>query len=245
MTINWWTLGLQAVNVLVLVWLLTRFFWRPVANAIATRQETVQTLLADAETTKSKAETVLAEIKATRSALAEERKVLLANATNEALAEVKTTMAKAAAKADAVLKAAQMRSRLDAEADRAIYLSNSAALAVTIARKLMERLSTLEIQSVFLDQLVKAIAQMTPKDRELFVANAGGIDLVSPNRLKAAEKEKMTKAIFSALGGKPVLNFVTDPALIAGFEMRTVHYVVRASWQSDLASISRDLENAT
>jgi len=29
MTIDWWTLGLQTVNVAILVWLLQRFFWRP------------------------------------------------------------------------------------------------------------------------------------------------------------------------------------------------------------------------
>jgi F-type H+-transporting ATPase subunit b len=31
-TIDWWTLGLQAVNVLILIWLLGYFFWRPVAK---------------------------------------------------------------------------------------------------------------------------------------------------------------------------------------------------------------------
>ena len=28
MTIDWWTLGLQTINVAILVWLLKRFFWR-------------------------------------------------------------------------------------------------------------------------------------------------------------------------------------------------------------------------
>ena len=34
MTIDWWTLGLQTVNVIALVWLLGRFFWRPLAGMI-------------------------------------------------------------------------------------------------------------------------------------------------------------------------------------------------------------------
>jgi F-type H+-transporting ATPase subunit b len=37
MTIDWWTLGIQAVNVIILVWLLARFFWRPVAAMIEQR----------------------------------------------------------------------------------------------------------------------------------------------------------------------------------------------------------------
>ena len=34
MRIDWWTLALQAVNVLILVWLLGRFLFRPVMDAI-------------------------------------------------------------------------------------------------------------------------------------------------------------------------------------------------------------------
>ena len=38
MTIDWWTLGIQTVNVVVLVWLLQHFFWRPVAAMIEQRR---------------------------------------------------------------------------------------------------------------------------------------------------------------------------------------------------------------
>ena len=38
MTIDWWTLGIQTVNVVILVWLLGRFFWRPVAAMIEQRR---------------------------------------------------------------------------------------------------------------------------------------------------------------------------------------------------------------
>ena len=45
MTIDWWTLGIQTVNVVILVWLLQRFFWRPVAAMIEQRRATAQTAL--------------------------------------------------------------------------------------------------------------------------------------------------------------------------------------------------------
>jgi F-type H+-transporting ATPase subunit b len=38
MHIDWWTLALQTVNALVLIWILTRFFFHPVMNIIAKRQ---------------------------------------------------------------------------------------------------------------------------------------------------------------------------------------------------------------
>ena len=35
MQIDWWTLGLQTINVLILVWILSRFLFRPVADIVA------------------------------------------------------------------------------------------------------------------------------------------------------------------------------------------------------------------
>ena len=43
MTIDWWTLGLQTINVLILIWLLAHFFWRPVAGMIEQRRAAAQT----------------------------------------------------------------------------------------------------------------------------------------------------------------------------------------------------------
>ena len=43
MTIDWWTLGIQTVNVIILIWLLGRFFWRPVAAMIEQRRAAAQT----------------------------------------------------------------------------------------------------------------------------------------------------------------------------------------------------------
>ena len=50
MQFDWWTFTFQAVNLLVLMWLLGRFLFRPIAGIIARREaETRQTLEAAAE----------------------------------------------------------------------------------------------------------------------------------------------------------------------------------------------------
>src|SRR5580658_7871950 len=80
MTIDWWTLGLQTVNVLILIWLLERFFWRPVAAMIETRRAASAQDLAAAAAQRAQAAAALADIEKTRAgvaaeaALAEEKK---------------------------------------------------------------------------------------------------------------------------------------------------------------------------
>ncbi|MFW2410409.1 hypothetical protein ACN4GS_22105, partial [Burkholderia pseudomallei] len=48
MRIDWSTLALQTVNVVVLVWLLSRFLFRPVSDIIAKRQAAARKLIDDA-----------------------------------------------------------------------------------------------------------------------------------------------------------------------------------------------------
>ena len=55
MHIDWWTLAFQTVNVLVLIWILGRFFFRPVADIVAKRQEEANKLLADAAAARQQA----------------------------------------------------------------------------------------------------------------------------------------------------------------------------------------------
>ena len=53
MQIDWWTLGLQAVNVLILIWCLTHFLFRPVAAMVARRQAEIGRLMTEAEAAKA------------------------------------------------------------------------------------------------------------------------------------------------------------------------------------------------
>ena len=55
MHIDWWTLALQTVNVLVLIWILGRFFFRPVVDIVAKRQAEANKLLADAAAARQQA----------------------------------------------------------------------------------------------------------------------------------------------------------------------------------------------
>src|SRR5450631_3065522 len=114
MTIDWWTLGIQTVNVVILVWLLKRFFWRPVAAIIEQRRATAQQVMAEAEAKRSQATAALAEIEQTRAGFAKEREAILAAAQEEAeraraarLAEVEQE----AASLEVAAKAAMVREK--------------------------------------------------------------------------------------------------------------------------------------
>lgn len=244
MTINWWTLALQAINVIILIWLLTRVFWRPVSKAITARQEKVQTLLSDAQASKDKAETAIAELTQSRTEMAAEREKLLAEAREKAAISAKATLGEAAKKAETVLKAAQKKRDHDAAIANAETVSDATDLAVEIARKLLSRFEPAVVQSMFLDLLITAIGNMEVKDRTAIIKAAGDIDLVSAAKLDNAAKTKISKAVGNALGGALEFNFMIDPDLIAGLELRSAHFVLNNSWKADLIQVQKAVKDA-
>lgn len=244
MTINFWTLGLQAINVIILIWLLTRVFWKPIAAAIAARQAATQGLLDAAADVQAKADAALAEVTKARDGISAERTDTLAEAATQAEASAKQTLEAARAQAEALLDAAAITAATKAEAGRAAAEKASAVLAVTITKKLLVGLDKEVVQTAFLARLVAGIAAMAPQDRAALVAIKDGIDLVSPGDLDADERSAITATVHKALGAKPDLRFVTDPELIAGVELRSPHFTLHNSWRADLDDIEKALTHA-
>ena len=114
MTIDWWTLGIQAVNVVILIWLLGRFFWRPVAAMIEQRRAAAQKLLTEAETKRSQATDALVDIERIRKGFDKEREAILAAAqrsAEQARAGILASAAKEAAALETSAKAAIEKER--------------------------------------------------------------------------------------------------------------------------------------
>lgn len=249
MSFDLWTLGFQAVNVLVLVWLLHRFFWKPVAGIIAARKAAAATLLAEAEAKCADAETALAEVETTRAALAAEREAHLAAAREEAEAARKATMEAARAKAEALKdEAAAARLRADA-AHNDEAQAEAGRLAVVIAGKLMARLDGAAVEAAFLAWLVEGLAALTERDHQALAE--AKLEVVGAAKADSATEARIAAAIEAALGAPAEIAFRADPALIAGFELHSPHLSLRNSWRADLARIAaalteedRDLSDA-
>jgi F-type H+-transporting ATPase subunit b len=104
-----------------------------------------------------------------------------------------------------------------------------------------------DVQSVFLAQLIKAIEKMPASNRAALVDDPMGIEIVTAIDMGAegaAQRKKTIDAVQKALGSTPDLRFVTDPDLIAGLELRSPHFVLRNSWQADLAQIRKVVKDA-
>lgn len=244
MTINWWTLGFQAVNVVILIWLLQRFFWRPVAAMIEQRRTATEKALADAKAAQDKAASAMADIAATRAGFAKEHDAILAAAHAEAEKASKAMLDAAAKDAEAHTAAAHAATLAEHDADEAAWTDRASQLAVQIAGRLAARLQGPAVSTVFLDWLVASIHAMPAPARQAATAEDGGFEAVSAEPLAPAEQERTRGLIAKAFGAEPQMTFRTDPALIAGIELRGPHFTLTNSWRADLGQILEEIRHA-
>ena len=240
MRIDLWTLGLQTVNVLILVWILSRFLFRPVMKVIDDRRAAAAKILSDAEAAKAAAVASREQAEAEAQKIVAGRDAVLRQAAADAETQRTTALASAKEEVDQLREAAVNEMRWARSAEEAAASDRSARLAVDIAAKLMTRLPDSARVDGFIDGLAKALASLPEASRDAF----GGADsptLTAPRALTPEESRSCRDAFARALGRPLDFTVAVNPALIAGLELETPHAVVRNSFRFDLSNIVEEL----
>jgi F-type H+-transporting ATPase subunit b len=241
MTIDWWTLGLQTVNVGVLIWLLGRFFWRPIAAMIDERRAASRQTLAEAEAKRAEADAALAGIERTRAGFARERDAILAAAREAAEREAAARREEAVREAAVIEAAGRAAVERERQAAEKAWAERAAHLAVEIAERLAARLDGAAVRAAFLDWLIVAIRALPGEERRAASADGVALEATSATPIDPVEQERARKLIGEAFGAEPRIAFKTDPSLIAGLELKGPHLVVSNSWRADLAQILAEI----
>src|ERR1700678_2549050 len=115
MLIDWFTVGAQALNFLILVWLMKRFLYKPILHAIDAREKLIAAELADAATKKTEAAKERDEFQHKNQEFDQQRAALLSKATDEAKAECQRLLDETHKAADALRTAQQEALKNDAQ----------------------------------------------------------------------------------------------------------------------------------
>ena len=237
MKIDLWTLALQTVNVLILIWLLQRFFWRPVAAVIVQRRAAAQAMLQQAEQARAATEAERAGIEQTRAGFAKEREAILTAAQAEAAKAKTASEAEAAAAAQKLESVTRERLETERHEVEARLRTQAAELAVEIAGRLVARLDNAAVRIAFLDGMAAEIAALP----EALRRGVAELTVTSPAALPPAEQQDCTHRLAEAFGGDLRVAFQVDPALLAGLELQGGSLRMSNSWRADLARIREEL----
>jgi F-type H+-transporting ATPase subunit b len=241
MHLDLWTLALQTINVLVLVWLLAHFLFRPVADIIAARRAAADALIADAEAVRTKAVEETAALAQQRHLLVDDGERIVAAARVSAETERAAIIHQANDAAAKLRGEAEQANARDRQAIRESLEREAADLALAIAQRLVERLPVHLLNHAFLEGLFEAIAAHPARTSLKGVP----IEVRSAAPLDAASQGDCRDMLTRLLGGTPELSFRTDPTLVAGIELASPDVVIRNSWRADLERVARALHEDT
>lgn len=241
MLIDWFTVGAQALNFIVLVWLLKRFLYKPILDAVEAREARIAKELADAGTKMAEAESKRAEFERKNAEIDRQRADLLGKAADEAAAERRRLLDEARKAAD--MLGERRREALRTEArnlDREIR-SRTEREVFAVARKALSELASASLEERMAEAFVRRLRAMDVTSKAGLAGalrSAAGPAIVrSAFDLPPAARADIQKAIDDAFSGHFRLQFEVVSGLIGGIELVTNGQKVAWSISEYLASL--------
>ena len=223
MLIDWFTVTAQAVNFLVLVWLLKRFLYKPVLAAIDEREKRIATQLQDAEKKKAEALKEQADFQHKNEEFEQQRAGLLLEATKAAKTERDKLLETARRDSE------ELRSKLQKNVHNEIDSLNKkiGTLAqqevFSIARKTLADLAGVSLEERMTDIFIQRLHDLNDKQREDLKAGLqassktalvrSAFELAPPQRMAI---ENVVKPLLSE---GTIITFEAKPELISGIEL--------------------------
>ena len=244
MHIDPWTIGLQAVNFLVLVWLLRHFLYAPVTAMLQARHAETARLFDAVEAKQAEAEALRGTLDARVRAIETERAALLDAARAQAEAEAARKREAAQVEADAI--AATMRQTLADERSATEGEIRNAArtLALAIARRLLDGILPSVPLAAFIEAVTTEIGHLPLDSGTKLLQPGETVEMSSSEPLEPALVDQLAAHLGQILNQPVTLTCSVKSDLIAGVEVAFPRLVVRRCWADDLTQILKELDHA-
>lgn len=223
MLVDWFTVVAQVVNFLILVWLLKRFLYQPVLDAIDARENRVASSLGEAAAKEAEAHAERDRFRQKNAAFDDERAALLNEATEEAKVERQRLIEEARQASDELRAQRQESLRREQESLNDEIARRTRTEVFAIARRTLTDLAgtTLEqrMSEVFADRL-RALDADSRKGLAASLKTAN-----EPARVRSAfelgskQRETIRTALKETFGTDVQVDFEIAPDVISGVEL--------------------------
>lgn len=246
MLIDWFTVGAQALNFLILVWLMRRFLYQPVLHAIDEREKGITRELADADATKAESGKERDEFRRKNEVFDRERAALLAKAAAGADAERARLLDEARKAADAWSAKRHEALRSESHALSGAIRRRTQQEVLAIARKALTDLADTTLEERLVDVFTRRLRAMEGAGRtgmaEALRSAPGPALLRSAFDLPGEQRAAVQAALNETFSADIPLRFETAPDLVAGIELAANGQKLTWSIADYLASLERGVD---
>ena len=223
MSIDWFTVVAQILNFVVLVLLLKRFLYKPILDAIATREKRIADEIAEAKGKIAEAEKERNEFQHKNDEFHKARSALLEKVKMEADAERVRLLEEAKKSADDMN--AKHLATLKADAKKLNHeITHRAQQEIfAISRKVLADLSTTSLEASLCAVFIRRVRELKSPAKEKFAkafASASEPALVrSAFELTAKQQEEIQKTLNDTFQEEIKLRFQVEAELVGGIEV--------------------------
>ena len=246
MLIDWFTVGAQLLNFLVLAWLLKRFLYRPILDALDAREQRIAAELADADAKRLEADKERDAFQHKNEIFEQQRAALLSKATDEAKVERARLLDEARQAADALSIKRQETLRNEAHNLNQAISRRTQKEVFAIARKALTDLATTGLEERMSEVFIRRLRALDDQAKEGFVKSlktATGPALVrSAFDLPAEQRAAIHNALNKTFSAEIRVKFETAPDLVSGIELSTNGQKVAWSIREYLASLEKGVD---
>lgn len=246
MEVNWFTVIAQIVNFLILVWLLKRFLYKPVLDAIDQREEKIAKQLSDAEEKKAEAEKERTLYVQKNITFDNERTAKLEEVREEVSSEKKRLLEEAR-KESSVLRSKYEETLKQQKQDLKDSVKRKTKEAVfSIASKTLTDLANANLEEQAVDVFIAKIKSLDADSKTKLknaLENADmKVTIKSVFEIPLPIKHELEKRIKEITEQENDFLYQMDPNLISGIEIGTKAYQVSWNIESYLDALK---ENTT
>jgi len=232
MQINWFTVIAQILNFLVLVWLMKRYLYKPILNAIDERENKIKSQLEDAKKQKAEAKAEHDEFDKKNEEFDQQKKDLTEKAVAEANKQRDELLEQARNDANA-LRAKQEKASQELQEDLNHKLAQRTQQEVfAVARKAIRTITSQSLEEQAVNTFIKRLKAINKEEKDQFIAafQSGSTAILIKSAFDLPEKQQkdIEQAVKEVLGAKSTFKFNADPALIGGIELNASGY--KLSW---------------
>lgn len=238
MELSWSTFVLEIINFLVLVWILKRFFYKPVLDVIARRREGIEKSLTDAQQTKSEAEKLQEQYQNRLADWDKEKQQARESLMQEVEAERSRKMAELKNDLEQEReKAHVIEQRRQADVERK---AEEAALALStrFATRLLQQAAGPEMETRLVELALNELTDLSDEQIAALRTSYGQAPetaiVVSAFPLAEEHHNKLKQAIATLTDQALPVQFEQDSELLAGLRITIGNWVLGANLQDEL-----------
>lgn len=247
MFIDWFTLIAQIVNFLILIWLLKKFLYGPILEAIDEREKKISGQLIEARAEAEASMKARNEFILKREELEARRESMLQKALDEAENRRRQLLDEARAEADSLRvrlndalekERGELRREIVAAVRREVFETARRALADLADDALEARMT-----QIFIKRL-KALGEKEKSAASDMLERSAGAALVrSAFELSAARRSEIESLFGEVFSSAAKISFETSPGLICGIELTAGGYRFVWSVSDYLGALEKSVEN--